>query len=142
MPLGSGRKEKVVAVRFVDFIPCKLEFLNGGLAFAFLASSGVTFKYDANGQRTAEQDGSAYELILLGQNAERLRVKTPEAAPSIDAQTITEANKRGEPIKVEISGLRVKPYVRDGKLQISATAEKISIMNRSATTPPTVEIKN
>lgn len=79
----------------------------------------VTPVYYAGGVRQSSVQSIAYEVVLPEHQYDKLRITISGLEPQIAEPAISET------VMVAFDNLRVKPYVREGRLAFSATATGI-----------------
>jgi hypothetical protein len=86
-------------------------------------------EYTSDGKR-GKRLGSTYEILLLNNSCEKLRVHVEDAAPIIAQEELDKHNKSMNFCMVRFEGFTGRPYAdRNGRLAISASAEKIFLVN-------------
>ena len=82
------------------------------------------FEFLPDGKR-GKQLGTSYDILLVDDNCDKLRVHVPDMEPAISEEEIINHNAAQDFIQVKFSGFSAKMYVRDAQIGISAKAEKI-----------------
>lgn len=89
-----------------------------------------SFVYES-GQKTDKRDGTSYEVLLLSQACEKLRVKvSADETPAFSQEELDECNKSLDFVMVSFDGFQIKPYSMNNSMQISAKAESIKILGQ------------
>lgn len=86
-------------------------------------------EFTADGKR-GKRLGSTYEILLLNNACEKLRVHVEDSTPVITQEELDKHNSSMSLCMARFDGFKGRPYSdKNGRLAISASADKIILIN-------------
>ena len=100
-----------------------------GTNTAPLVAAQDWMEYSSEGKR-GKRLGTTYEVLLLNNSCEKLRIHVEDSAPIISQDELDKHNSAMSFCQIRVEGFKGRPYSdRNGRLAISASADKIILVN-------------
>lgn len=111
----------------LNYLPYTPNGLNGTEAVPLVGISALTEYVD--GKPTDKQIGFSYDILLLDQACEKLRVKVKNLTPICQQEELDTANATANFIVVKFDRLEIKPYSSsNGRIAYTARADSVEVV--------------